>query len=136
VWILQSLEQVTKYSQEQIQRQSVEQRQKERPSKDCPTWRSIPYSHQSQILLWMPRSECCQKPDIAVSCVTLPESDIYRGRCLQPSIELIIGSTMEELEKGLKELKGFAIHRINNNINQPEVPGSKPPTKKYTWREQ
>ena len=43
---------------------------------------------------------------------------------------------MEELEKGLKELKGFAIHRINNNINQPEVPGSKPPTKKYTWREQ
>jgi hypothetical protein len=30
-----------KYSQEQIQRQSVEQRLKERPSTDCPTWGSI-----------------------------------------------------------------------------------------------
>jgi hypothetical protein len=38
---------------------------------------------------------------------------------------------MEELEKGLKELKGFCnlIHRKNNNINEPdpaEVPGTKP----------
>ena len=46
---------------------------------------------------------------------------------------------MEELEKGLKELKGFATHRKNNNINQPEpphpppeLPGTKPPTKEYT----
>jgi hypothetical protein len=22
-----------------------------------------------------------------------------------------------------------------NNINQPELPGSKPPTKEYTWRD-
>jgi hypothetical protein len=29
---------------------------------------------------------------------------------------------MEELEKGLKELKGFATHRKNNNINQPDPP--------------
>jgi hypothetical protein len=46
---------------------------------------------------------------------------------------------MEELEKGLKELKGFATHRKNNNINQPippELPGSKlPPTKEYLWRD-
>ena len=44
---------------------------------------------------------------------------------------------MEELEKGLKELKGFATHRKNNNINQPdpiEIPGTKPTTKEYTWR--
>jgi hypothetical protein len=27
---------------------------------------------------------------------------------------------MEELEKGLKELKGFATHKKNNNINQPD----------------
>jgi hypothetical protein len=43
---------------------------------------------------------------------------------------------MEELEKGMKELKGFAIHRKNNNINLPdpqELPGTKPPTKEYTW---
>jgi hypothetical protein len=41
---------------------------------------------------------------------------------------------MEELEKGLKELKGFATHRINKNINQPdhpELPEPKPPTKEY-----
>ena len=39
---------------------------------------------------------------------------------------------MEELGEELKELKGFAAHRKNNNINQsdlPELPGTKPPTK-------
>jgi hypothetical protein len=46
---------------------------------------------------------------------------------------------MEELEKGLKELKGFATHKNNNNINQPdspppEIPVTKPPTKEYKWR--
>jgi hypothetical protein len=33
--------------------------------------------------------------------------------------------------------EGFPSHRKNNNINQPdlpELPGTKPPTKKYTWR--
>jgi hypothetical protein len=34
----------TKYSQEEIWRQSVEQRLKERASRDCPTWDSIPYA--------------------------------------------------------------------------------------------
>jgi hypothetical protein len=29
---------------------------------------------------------------------------------------------MEELEKGLKEPKGFAIHRKKNNINQSDTP--------------
>jgi len=29
-------------------------------------------------------------------------------KCLQPTIELIMGSPLAELEKGLKELKGFA----------------------------
>ena len=46
-----------------------------------------------------------------------------------------MGSPMEELEKGLKELKGFAHNRRNNNINQPdpsEPPGTNPPTKEYT----
>jgi hypothetical protein len=45
---------------------------------------------------------------------------------------------MEELEKGLKELKRFAPHRRNNNMNQPVTPellGTKPPTKEYTWRD-
>jgi hypothetical protein len=45
---------------------------------------------------------------------------------------------MEELEKGLKELKGFATHRKNNNINlpePPELPETKSPTKECTWRD-
>jgi hypothetical protein len=42
---------------------------------------------------------------------------------------------MEELEKGPKELKELAVHRRNNNINQPdllELTGIKPPTNEYT----
>jgi hypothetical protein len=31
----------------------------------------------------------------------------YRGRCSQPTIGLSVGSPMEELEKGLNELKRF-----------------------------
>jgi hypothetical protein len=47
------------YSREKIRRQSVEQRLKERPSRDCPTWGIHPiYSHQTQTLLEMPRSAC------------------------------------------------------------------------------
>jgi hypothetical protein len=43
VWILRSfLEEGTKYQWEEIQKQSVEQRLKERPSRDCPTPGSIP----------------------------------------------------------------------------------------------
>jgi hypothetical protein len=43
---------------------------------------------------------------------------------------------MEEIEKRLKELKGFATHWKDNSINQPkppELPGTKPPTKEYTY---
>jgi hypothetical protein len=31
-----------------------------------------------------------------------------RGECLKPTIEMSTGTPVEELEKGLKELKGFA----------------------------
>jgi hypothetical protein len=33
---------------------------------------------------------------------------------------------MEKLEKELKELKGFATHRKNNNINHPDSPPPAP----------
>jgi hypothetical protein len=36
-----------------------------------------------------------------------PELDKYRGGCPQPTIGQSTGSPVEELEKGLKELKGF-----------------------------
>jgi hypothetical protein len=45
---------------------------------------------------------------------------------------------MDKLEKELKELKGFATHRKNNNSNQqdtPDLKGTKTPTKEYTWRD-
>jgi hypothetical protein len=45
---------------------------------------------------------------------------------------------MEELKKGPKELKGLQPNRRNNNMNQlvlPELPGTKPPTKEYIWRD-
>ena len=45
---------------------------------------------------------------------------------------------MEELVEGLKELNGVP-NRKKNNINQldpPELPGTKLPTKEYTWRDQ
>jgi hypothetical protein len=35
--------------QEELQRQRVEQRLKERPSRDCPTWGSIPYTDTKPI---------------------------------------------------------------------------------------
>jgi hypothetical protein len=34
----------TKYQWKELQRQSVEQRLKEKLNRDCPTWRSIPYT--------------------------------------------------------------------------------------------
>jgi hypothetical protein len=45
MWMLQYfLEARTKYSQEEIWRQSVEQILKERPSRHCPTWGFILYT--------------------------------------------------------------------------------------------
>ena len=37
--------------------------------------------------------------------------------------------------KGLKELRGWQPHRKNNNVNQPKLPRTKPPTKEHTWRD-
>jgi hypothetical protein len=44
---------------------------------------------------------------MAVSLEGLPEPYKYRGRCSQPTIGLSAGSPIDELEKELKELKGF-----------------------------
>jgi hypothetical protein len=66
------------------------------------------YSDQTQTLLRMPTSACWQKPDIAVSGEALTVPDKYRSGCSQPSIRWSTGSTMKELDKVPKELKGFA----------------------------
>ena len=64
--------------------------------------------------------------------------DKYRGGCSQPTFGLSTRSSMEELEKGPKELKGVQPHRRNNDMSHPvppELPGTKSPTKEYTWRD-
>ena len=92
----------------QIWRQSVEQRLKERPSRDCPTWGLISYTatkpghcygcqevHTERSLIWLSSEMPCQ-------------SLTKTGICSQLTIGLSAGSLIEELEKRLKELKRFA----------------------------
>jgi hypothetical protein len=76
----------SKYSWEEIQRQSLEQKLKERPSSDCPTWGSIPYT------VTKPRHYCgCQQvlADRSLICYLLGDSGSaykYRSGCSQPFI--------------------------------------------------
>jgi hypothetical protein len=45
---------------------------------------------------------------------------------------------MGELEKGLKELRGFATpcgEQLSTGQTLPELPGTGPPTKDYTWKD-
>ena len=66
------------------------------------------FSYQTQTLLWMPRSGWWKEPDMAVSWEALPEPYKHRDGCLQPTIGLSTGFSIEELEKGPKELKGIS----------------------------
>jgi hypothetical protein len=99
------------------------------------------YSYQTQTLLWMPKNACWKEPDIAVSWEALPEPCKYRGGCSLPTIVLRVGSPIEELEKGLKGLKGvcnpIVITTVSNKqtvpLRPPELPGTKPSAKKYIW---
>jgi hypothetical protein len=96
------------------------------------------YSYQTKILFCMPRSAYWEEPDRAVTWEALPELYKYRGGYSQPTIGLSVGSPIEELEKGLKELKGFATPEEEQQYEPtrpppPELPGIKPLTKKYTW---
>jgi hypothetical protein len=45
---------------------------------------------------------------MAVSWETLQAPYKYRGECSQATIELSLGFPIEELEKAMKQLKGFA----------------------------
>ena len=50
----------------------------------------------------------------------------------------MVGSPIEEMEKGLKELRGFAAPWGEQQCQQAtpplqELPGTGPPTKAYTW---
>jgi hypothetical protein len=97
----------------EIQGQRLEQRLKERPSRDCHTWVSIPhvdtkprhYCECQEVLCW-------HEPDTAVSWEAVPDPDQYRCGCWQLTIGLSTGTSMEELEEGLKELKGLYVESV------------------------
>jgi hypothetical protein len=72
----------------------------------------------------MPTSAYWQEPDITVYWEALPEPEKYRSGCSQPTIELIIGKKQKTKNKKQKNKKQ------KNSINQPELQGSKPLTKK------
>jgi hypothetical protein len=65
-------------------------------------------NHKTQTLWQIPTRFFLREPDKAVSWEALPVPDKYRSGCSQPSIGLSKESPMKELEKGPKELKGFA----------------------------
>ena len=103
---LSFLEGGTKYLQEEIQ---CEAESEGKTIQRLPHLEIHPiYSYKSQTLLWMPTSTCWPEPDIAVTWEALLVHDKYRGGHSHPAIDLSTGSPMEELEKGPKELNGFA----------------------------
>lgn len=65
------------------------------------------YSHQTEMLLWMPRSACWWEPDMAVSWKAIPEPDKYRGGSSQPTIGLKAGAPCEGVVKGTEGAQGF-----------------------------
>jgi hypothetical protein len=96
------------------------------------------YGHQTWRLLWVLGSACWWEPNMAISWEALPEPGKFIGRCSRPTIGLSAGSPMEYLEKGLKELRGFAAPWVANSVNRPnplELPCTGPTTKEYTWRD-
>jgi hypothetical protein len=56
------------------------------------------------LMLWY---ACRQGASIGVLWEALPAADWDRCRYLQPSIGLRLGTSVEELREGLKELKGM-----------------------------
>jgi hypothetical protein len=61
---------------------------------------------------------------MAVFLETLLEPDKYRGRCSQPAFGLSTGTPVEELEKGLKELRGFSAPRGEQQCQLTRHPGA------------
>ena len=114
------LEGATKYPGKELQRQSSEQRLKERASMDLHLNIHRIYSHQNQTLLWMLTSASWQEPDITVSWGVLTVPGKYRSGCTQLSIRWSTGSPMKELEKVPKKLKGFAAPKEEQDNQYPQ----------------
>ena len=139
MWILQCfLEAGTKYSQEKIWRQSVDQRLKESPYRDCPTWGSISF--------------IVTKPDTIVDAgkyllmagaffrEAQPERDKYRRGCSQPTIGLSTDRVpYGGVREGTEGVEGVCSPMEGATLSTGQVPlelpGTGPPTKEYTWRD-
>jgi hypothetical protein len=99
----------------------VEQRLKERSPRNCSIWGSTPYTATKlrycrclevladRSLIWLFPERWCQ-------CLTNTEADA----CFHPIIRLSTRSQIEELEKELKDLRGFAAPWGSNSVNRPE----------------
>jgi hypothetical protein len=78
------------------------------PSRDCPTWGSIPYTVTKSRHYSGCQEVLADSSLIWLSPEALLEPEKYRRGCSQLTIGLSTRSPMEELEKELKELKEFA----------------------------
>ena len=136
MWMLQwFLDGWTKYSQEKIYK--IVKYRKERPSKNCPTWGSIPHTATKpghyggcqevltdRSLIWLSPERVCQN-------LTNTEEEA----CSQP-LDWALVSPMEEMNKELKELRGFVApwrKQQCQEIRSPELPGTELSTKEYTY---
>jgi hypothetical protein len=99
----------------------VEQRLKERPSRDCPTWEYIPYI-ATKLRLY----GGCQAVLAAGNLIWLSPERLCQSS--QLTIGLSIESQMEELEKALKELRGVAAPWREQQCQQ-----SRPPAAPRDW---
>jgi hypothetical protein len=100
VWILQFfLEGRTKYSRQEIWRERVEQRVKERPSRDCPTWEYIPYKETK------PRYYCgCQEVLVDRSLIELsPERLCQMLTAIHRTEHEVLNGGVRERTEGAEE---------------------------------
>jgi hypothetical protein len=123
MWMLQCfLEAWTNYSQEEMQRQSVEQSLKERPSRDCPTWGSIPCTAIKPV-----RYCGCLEVLADRSLIWLYPERLFQSLTnTEPHSQLLDwaqGSQMEELEKGLKE-QGVCSPMKGATVSTGQTPGA------------
>ena len=136
VWILQSfLERKTKYPWKKLQRQSVEQRLKEWPSRDYP-W--DPPHIQSQNPETIVDANKCLLAGAWYSCPLKVSASTWQiQKEMLTAIHWIEHGVPQwsSKNKDTRNLKGLQPHRRNNNMNKPvpELPRAKPPTKEYTW---
>lgn len=80
--------------------------------------------HQTFILLLMPCCACRHKPSMAVPWEALPAADWNIWRYLQPTSKMSSGISVDELNKGLMELKGIVIPQEEQQYQINRTPQS------------